>query len=110
MMPECNHRFRLVQDNDERGEGLWRTDDTWWVLCQKCGWYGTHAQVNEQMDVLEAQVKQLRAACETLVTRIDDYMDFGEHECGLCGHHHIHEDNCPYVLAKAAIAAAKSND
>jgi len=69
MMSECNHRWRLVAESDD--------DSLWWVICELCGEYGEHTQVNEQIEGLEAQRNELLAVCQEAVAT------FQHHEADL---------------------------
>jgi len=60
MLDKCNHRWRLAQDNEY-------DDSMWWVVCEVCGEYGEHHQVNERIANIEARYNELLVACEEVV-------------------------------------------
>ena len=53
----------------------------------------------EPLETLE----RLAGALEALIKHVKQHMDMGERPCPLCNHHFVHEDDCPFEQARAAL-------
>jgi len=64
---------------------------------------GVLGDANELHGEVRAERDKLQKVCEALVKRVLRHMDSGERPCPLCNHHFNHNDDCPFILARAAL-------
>lgn len=90
--------------------GPWKAvpchDNTWNVMHDVGLFYWTLHE-SEANARLIAAAPDLLEACNKLRVFVEHTMDFGERPCPICGHHYTHEEDCPYLIARDAIAKAE---